>query len=157
MLKAGDKAPDFSLKTDKGETVSLNQFRGKSAVVVYFYPRDNTPGCTREACSFRDSIAQFQKAAVAVLGVSCDSVESHLKFKQSYGLPFLLLSDDDRKVSTAYGVYKEKNMYGRKVMGIERTTYVIDKQGKIAHVFNKVKVDGHVDQVLKVIESLRSH
>jgi peroxiredoxin Q/BCP len=154
MLQAGDKAPDFTLKTEKGENISLKQFRGKSPIVIYFYPRDNTPGCTQEACSFRDALPQFQKLAVPVLGVSCDSVESHLKFKQSYALNFPLLSDEDRSMSTAYGVYKEKNMYGKKVMGIERTTFVIGKDGRIACVFNKVKVEGHVEQVLEALKKL---
>lgn len=156
MLKAGDPAPDFVLKTEKGETVSLRQFRGKAPVVLYFYPRDHTPGCTREACSFRDAMDQFRQHGITVLGVSCDSVESHLRFKQSHALTFPLLSDEDRSVSTQYGVYKEKILYGRKVMGIERSTFLIDRDGKIAQIFAKVKVEGHVEKVLDVVKQTMS-
>jgi len=146
-LESGDKAPDFLLKSDGEEAVKLSSHRGKK-VVLYFYPKDDTPGCTAEACSFRDGFSEIQKKGAALFGVSVDSIESHKKFKEKYHLNFPLLSDPDKKVVTAYGVWKEKNMYGRKYMGIERTTFVIDENGKIKKVFPKVKVDGHFDEVL---------
>jgi peroxiredoxin Q/BCP len=147
MLKAGDRAPDFTALSDAGNTLSLNDFRGKK-VILYFYPKDNTPGCTQEACDFRDSIARFSKKDVVVLGVSPDSVESHTKFKAKFELPFPLLADEDHKIAEAYGAWGEKSMYGKKYMGIIRSTFVIDEKGKIAEVYEKVKVDGHVDQLL---------
>ena len=147
MLKAGDQAPDFKAATDGGETVSLKDFRGKK-VILYFYPKDNTPGCTQEACDFRDSIGRFKKKDVVVLGVSPDSIESHKKFKAKFELPFPLLADEDHKIAEAYGAWGEKSMYGKKFMGIIRSTFVIDEKGKIAEAFEKVKVDGHVDQLL---------
>jgi peroxiredoxin Q/BCP len=147
MLKAGDKAPDFQATRDDGEKVSLKDFRGKK-VILYFYPKDDTPGCTREACDFRDSIARFNKKDVVVLGVSPDSIESHKKFKSKFDLPFPLLADEDHKIAEAYGAWGEKSMYGRKFLGIIRSTFLIDEKGKIAEVFGKVKVDGHVDQLL---------
>ncbi|MFZ1081042.1 MAG: thioredoxin-dependent thiol peroxidase [Candidatus Kryptoniota bacterium] len=146
-LETGDKAPDFSLKNDSDETVKLSNYKGKK-VVLYFYPKDDTPGCTAEACSFRDGISEIQKKGAFIFGVSTDSVESHKKFKEKYHLNFPLLSDADKKVVNAYAVWKEKNMYGRKYMGIERTTFVIDETGKIKKVFPKVKVEGHYDEVL---------
>jgi peroxiredoxin Q/BCP len=150
-LKAGDKAPDFSLISDKGEKVNLKQFRGKR-VVVYFYPKDDTPGCTRESCDFRDSIETIDKAGAVVLGVSLDNQASHQKFIKKYGLPFTLLCDTEKAMSGAYGVYKEKSLYGRKYWGIERTTFIIGKDGRIEHVFRKVKVDGHRDEVLEALK-----
>ena len=147
MLRTGDKAPDFTATTDGGETVKLKDLRGKK-VVLYFYPKDNTPGCTQEACDFRDSIARFRRKGVVVLGVSPDSVGSHEKFKAKFDLPFALLADEDREIAEAYGVWREKSMYGRKYMGIVRSTFVIDEKGKIAKVHEKVKVKGHVDQLL---------
>ena len=146
-LKIGQKAPPFSLLDDKGQKVSLSDFKGKR-VVLYFYPKDDTPGCTKEACAFRDGIDEIRDSGAVVLGVSADSVESHKKFSTKYDLNFPLLSDVDKKVLHAYGVWKEKSLYGRKFMGIERTTYVIDEQGKIAHIFSKVKVDSHLEDVL---------
>ncbi len=146
-LQVGDKAPDFSLKSDKEETVKLSSYKGKK-VVIYFYPKDDTPGCTKEACSFRDGFSEIQRKGAIILGVSTDSVESHKKFKEKYHLNFQLLSDADKKVVNAYGVWKEKAMYGKKYMGIERTTFVIDENGKIKKVFPKVKVEGHYDEVL---------
>lgn len=146
-LQVGDKAPDFSLKSDKEETVKLSSYKGKK-VVIYFYPKDDTPGCTKEACSFRDGFSEIQKKGAIILGVSTDSVESHKKFKEKYHLNFQLLSDADKKVVNAYGVWKEKAMYGKKYMGIERTTFVMDENGKIKKVFPKVKVEGHYDEVL---------
>jgi len=147
MLKAGDKAPDFKAAADTGETVSLKDFRGKK-VILYFYPKDNTPGCTQEACDFRDAISRFKKKDVAVLGVSPDSIESHKKFKAKFDLPFPLLADAGHKIAEAYGAWGEKSMYGKKFMGIIRSTFLIDENGKIAEALEKVKVDGHVDQVL---------
>jgi thioredoxin-dependent peroxiredoxin len=147
MLKTGDKAPDFQALTDAGKKVSLKDFRGKR-VILYFYPKDNTPGCTQEACDFRDGMAQFNKKGVVVLGVSPDGVESHQKFKTKFELPFPLLVDEDHKIAEAYGAWGEKSMYGRKFMGIIRSTFLIDEKGKIAETFEKVKVGGHVDQLL---------
>ncbi len=146
-LEPGDKAPDFSLKNDSDEVVKLSSYKGKK-VVLYFYPKDDTPGCTAEACSFRDGISEIQKRGAVIFGVSTDSVESHKKFKEKYHLNFPLLSDADKKVVDAYAVWKEKNMYGKKYMGIERTTFVIDENGKIKKIFPKVKVEGHYDEVL---------
>lgn len=151
--KIGQKAPPFALLDDKGQKVSLSDFKGKK-VVLYFYPKDDTPGCTREACAFRDGIEELRDSGAVVLGVSADSVESHKKFITKYDLNFPLLSDVDKKVLQAYGVWKEKSLYGRKFMGIERTTFVIDEEGKIGHIFPKVKVDGHLDDVLGELELL---
>jgi thioredoxin-dependent peroxiredoxin len=146
MLAAGDKAPNFKLKDDEGNDVALSDFKGKT-VVLYFYPKDDTPGCTTEACGFRDQTTDFSKKNAVILGVSADSTESHAKFKKKYGLPFNLLSDPEKKTLESYGVWKEKSMYGRKYMGIERTTFVIGPDGKIKKVFPKVSVTGHVDAV----------
>jgi peroxiredoxin Q/BCP len=147
MLKIGDKAPDFKLVSDKGENVSLNDLKAKK-VILYSYPKDMTSGCTAEACDFRDNVKKFDKKNAVIIGVSADSVDLHKKFKDKYELPFMLLSDETKKVLKDYGVWKEKSMYGKKYMGIERTTYVIDEKGKIEKIFNKVKVDGHVDEIL---------
>jgi peroxiredoxin Q/BCP len=147
MLKAGDKAPEFSALTDSGEEVNLKDFRGKK-VVLYFYPKDDTPGCTQEACDFRDSIQQFQKKNVVVLGVSPDSVKSHEKFKAKFELSFPLLSDPDHAIAEAYGAWQEKSMYGKKYMGIQRSTFVIDEKGKVAEVYDKVKVSDHIADLL---------
>jgi peroxiredoxin Q/BCP len=149
-LKVGDRAPDFSLPTGDGEILSLKDLKGKK-VVLYFYPKDNTPGCTREACSFRDNWSVLKKKGAVVIGVSGDSVASHGKFAGKYELPFTLLSDEKREVLKKYGVWKEKSLYGKKFMGIERTTFVIDRDGIITHVFPKVKVEGHVDEVLAAL------
>ena len=150
MLKVGDKAPDFKAVTDGGETVSLKALKGKK-VVLYFYPKDSTPGCTTEACDFRDSYAKFDRANTVVLGVSPDSVKSHDKFKAKFDLPFPLLSDEDHAIAQGYGVWQEKSMYGRKYMGIVRSTFIIDEKGKIAEVYEKVKVKGHAAAVLEKI------
>lgn len=147
MLNEGDKAPDFKLKDDAGNDVSLKDFKGKS-VVLYFYPKDDTPGCTKEACDFRDNSKTYAKKNAVVLGVSADPVVSHEKFKKKFDLPFPLLSDPDKKMIQSYGVWKEKSMYGKKYMGIERTTFIIDPSGKIKKIFPKVSVTGHVDEVL---------
>ena len=145
-LNVGDKAPDFSLPTQSGHTVSLTSLKGKQ-VVLYFYPKDDTPGCTKEACGFRDSITSFKRANIVVLGVSMDDADSHQKFIRKYGLPFSLLCDENGTVSKAYGVYKKKNMYGKTYWGIERSTFIIDETGKLKAIFRKVKVDGHVGEV----------
>ena len=150
MLHAGDAAPAFALETAGGQTVRLADLQGKT-VVLYFYPKDDTPGCTKEACGFRDARAQFAKAGAVVLGVSGDSVASHERFAGKYGLTFPLLSDPGCAVAKAYGVYKQKSMYGRTYWGIERTTFLIDTRGRIAHIFPKVSVDGHVEAVLQAI------
>jgi peroxiredoxin Q/BCP len=150
-LKVGQKAPDFTVMDDKGEKVKLADLKGKK-VVLYFYPKDDTPGCTKEACAFRDGIDKIKKRGAVVLGVSADSVESHKKFKGKFDLNFPLLADPDKKMIEAYGVWKEKSMYGKKYMGIERTTFLIDETGKIAHIFPKVKVDQHYDEVLEALK-----
>ena len=149
MLKEGSKAPAFTLPDDEGKPVSLKDFKGKP-VVLFFYPKDDTPGCTQEACDFRDNYTKFQKRGIAVLGLSKDKPAGKKKFKEKYGFPYPLLADEDHAVLEAYGVWKEKNMYGKKVLGIERTTVVIDAEGKIKKVFPKVKIPGHVDEVLAV-------
>ena len=149
-LKVGQKAPEFRAPDDTGKIVALSDLRGKK-VVLYFYPKDDTPGCTKEACSFRDGIAQIKKKGAVVLGVSPDSVGSHQKFKEKFTLNFPLLADPDKRIVQAYGVWKEKSMYGKKYMGVERTTFVIDEEGRIARVFPKVQVDGHYDEVLAAL------
>ncbi len=149
-LEVGDQAPAFALQTAEGRTVALSEFRGNT-VVLYFYPKDDTPGCTKEACGFRDARASFARANAVVLGVSGDSPESHRRFRDKVRLPFPLLSDPDATVAKAYGVYKQKSLYGRSYWGIERTTFVIDGQGRIATIFPRVKVDGHIEAVLQAI------
>jgi peroxiredoxin Q/BCP len=152
MVKEGSKAPTFKLKNQNGETVSLGDYQGKR-VVLYFYPKDDTSGCTKEACSFRDVFPKFGKLNAEIFGVSADSVESHKKFAQKYKLPFTLLSDESKKMIEKYGVWKEKSMYGRKYMGIERTTFIIDENGIIKKIFPKVKVTEHDKEVLEVLNS----
>jgi peroxiredoxin Q/BCP len=147
----GKPAPDFSLPSTTGEPISLRQYKGKKTVVLYFYPKDETPGCTKEACGFRDLREDFEKAGAVILGVSTDPLESHLKFREKHHLPFDLLADEDASVSKAYGVYKQKNLYGKKYLGIERTTFIIDRTGRIAQIYPKVKVDGHVQDVLEFL------
>ncbi len=148
--QVGSQAPDFQLPDHSGKTVSLAQLSGKN-VVLYFYPKDDTSGCTKEACQFRDEHSALQKAGAVVLGVSPDSAASHLKFATKYNLPFTLLADVGHKIAEAYGVWGEKSLYGRKFMGITRTTFLIDPQGKVKHVWPKVKVDGHVNEVLAAL------
>ena len=150
MLNAGDKAPYFELPNQDGETVKLTDLKGKS-VVLYFYPKDDTSGCTKEACSFRDELSIFEGVNATIIGVSGDSVKSHRKFADKYNLNFTLLSDESKEMLEAYGVWKEKSMYGKKYMGIERTTFVIDPEGTIKKVFNKVKVEGHTEEVKKAL------
>ncbi|MET4804965.1 thioredoxin-dependent thiol peroxidase [Limibacillus sp. MBR-115] len=146
-LNVGDKAPDFTLPSDGGGSISLSGLKGKT-VVLYFYPKDDTPGCTKEACGFRDSLPDFTGIDAMVIGVSKDSVAKHDKFKAKYELPFPLVSDEDGSVCEAYGTWVEKSMYGRKYMGIDRATFLIDAEGKIASIWRKVKVPGHVEEVL---------
>ena len=153
MLKEGDKAPAFKLPSVEGGDVGLKDFAGKT-VVLYFYPKDDTPGCTREACAFRDSQAALKKAGAVVLGVSPDSVESHQKFRGKYKLNFPLLADADKSVAKKYGAWGEKVMYGKKVTGMIRSTFVIDRDGVVRKVFPRVRVDGHADKVLEVVSSL---
>ncbi len=147
MLTIGDRAPALTLKDDQGRAVSLSDFKGKT-VVLYFYPKDDTPGCTREACDFRDSYARFKAKGAVILGVSRDDAASHQRFKQKYELPFPLLADAEGAVTEAYGVWVKKSMYGRTYFGIERTTVVIDGTGTITEIIRKVKVDGHVQELL---------
>ena len=149
-LKVGQRAPDFSLQDDAGKTVRLSDFTGKT-LVLYFYPKDDTPGCTKESCAFRDGIAEIRAEGAEVFGVSVDSVDSHRKFKEKYRLNFSLLSDAEKTAVKAYGVWKEKSMYGRFFLGIERTTFVIDEAGRIAKIFPHVRVEGHVDEVLALV------
>ena len=151
MLKEGDAAPDFAVQDDNGKTARLKDFRGHP-LVVYFYPRADTPGCTIEACAFRDGITDFKKLKTPIVGVSPDTVEAQAKFKKKYDLNFPLLADADHKIAEDYGVWKEKNMYGKKSMGVERTTFIIDDKGKIKKIFSKVKVDGHADAVLVALK-----
>ena len=153
MLKEGDKAPDFKLPSDSGKIVSLKELKGKK-IILYFYPKDDTSGCTLQAKIFRDELAEFSKRGAVVLGVSKDSVDSHVKFKTKYGLNFSLLSDESGEVCEKYDVWKEKNMYGKTYMGIERTTFVIDENARIEKVFPKVKVEGHAAEVLKAAQAL---
>lgn len=148
MLEAGDKAPDFSGKDQDGNEVKLSDFTGKK-VVLYFYPKDDTPGCTKQACSLRDGFPNLTQNNIVVLGVSNDDEESHQKFIEKYDLPFTLIADTDKEIVNKYEVYGEKNMYGNKFMGIKRTTFLIDEQGKIKKIFKRVKVDEHADEVLK--------
>ncbi|MCI0390145.1 MAG: thioredoxin-dependent thiol peroxidase [Acidobacteria bacterium] len=152
-LKAGDKAPVFSLKNTEGKTVKLSDFKGKK-LVLYFYPKDMTPGCTKEACGFRDDHAQLKKRGVEVVGVSADDQNLHQKFTEKYSLPFTLLSDTDHSVMEKYGAWGEKNMYGKKIVGVLRSTFIIDEEGRVAHVFRKVKTDTHSQDVLKALDQL---
>ncbi len=152
MIQEGDLAPDFTLPASNGEQVTLSSYRGKSNVVLYFYPKDNTPGCTAESCDFRDHSNSFAELDTVILGVSLDAIDSHLKFINKYNLPFLLLSDTDAKISQAYGVYKEKNIFGNKKWGIERSTFIMDEEDQIAKIYRKVKVKGHVEEVLEFVK-----
>jgi peroxiredoxin Q/BCP len=149
-LKEGDHAPDISLDTDLGEHFDLASLKGKN-VVLYFYPKADTPGCTKEACEFRDTSQKFSKANTVIVGVSPDATKAQAKFKDKFDLPFTLLADVDHKAAEDYGVWKEKSMYGKKYMGVERTTFVIDPEGQIKKIFPKVQVDGHAEEVLAAI------
>lgn len=149
-LEVGKKAPLFTLPDSDGNKVALKDFLGEK-VVLYFYPKDNTSGCTKEACDFNSSLKSFEKIKTKVIGISKDSQKSHIKFRDKYDLNFTLLSDEEIKVIPKYGIWKEKSMYGRKYMGVERTTFIIDEKGKIEKIFPKVKVNGHVDEILKYL------
>ncbi|MBM3543196.1 MAG: thioredoxin-dependent thiol peroxidase [Alphaproteobacteria bacterium] len=151
-LAVGDEAPDFTLPTDGGGKISLKSLKGKS-VVLYFYPKDDTSGCTAEACAFRDATPDFSQVKAEIVGISRDSVASHDKFKKKYQLPFPLASDEDGKVCEAYGTWVEKSMYGRKYMGIERSTFLIDGNGMIRAIWRKVKVPGHAEDVLEAVKA----
>jgi len=153
MLKENSKAPDFTLKKQDGQSVTLSQFEG-TPVVLYFYPKDDTPGCTKEACSFRDGYSEYEKLGAKIIGVSPDSVESHEKFQSKYSLPFTLLADTDHKVSEAYGVWAKKKNFGREYFGIKRTTFLIDRDGMIAKVFEGVKPANHSDEVLTALKEI---
>jgi peroxiredoxin Q/BCP len=150
MLQKGDPAPDFTLPSDEGDDVTLSSFRGRR-VVLYFYPKDDTPGCTVQACDFRDVAPRFEGVDAVVLGVSPDSAASHRKFRDKYGLNFPLLADEDRAVADAYGVWKKKKLYGRTFLGIERSTFLIDEEGRIAEVWRKVKPKGHADMLSELL------
>ncbi len=152
-LEPGDKAPAFTLKATDGSKVKLTELKG-SPVVVYFYPKDDTPGCTKEACAFRDRSSELEELGAKVFGVSPDDVESHQKFTDKFDLNFPLLADVGHKVAEKYGAWREKNMYGKKSMGIQRSTFLIDSQGKIAKVWKRVKVDGHDEQVITALKEL---
>lgn len=154
-IEAGEKAPDFTLSADGGRKFKLSALRG-GPVVLYFYPKDDTPGCTREACSFRDRSGELKKLGATILGVSGDSVESHVKFREKFQLNFPLLADEDHKVAEKYGAWREKNMYGKKSMGIQRSTFLIDPQGRVAKVWKAVQVDGHDEQVIEALKALRA-
>lgn len=152
MIKEGNKAPDFSAPDQNGKKVKLSSFKGKKNVVLYFYPKDMTPGCTTEACDFRDQSKKFKNTEI--IGVSIDSPERHQKFIEKYDLPFTLISDVDQKVVNKFGVWQEKKLYGRKFMGIVRSTFIIDKSGVVRKIFPKVKVKGHVDEVREALKEL---
>jgi peroxiredoxin Q/BCP len=155
MSEIGQPAPDFSLESDSGETISLESLRGRP-VVVYFYPKDDTPGCTRQACAIRDNWAEFGRLGATVIGVSPQSAESHRKFKQKYSLPFPLLADTDHAMAEAYGVWVEKKNYGRTYMGISRSSFVIDADGRLAAAKRNVKADAHLDWALAEVKKLLS-
>jgi peroxiredoxin Q/BCP len=153
-LKENDKAPDFHLPSTSGKNISLKDFAGKKNVVLYFYPKDDTPGCTVEACGLRDQIKGIEKLDAVVLGVSPDSVKSHDKFVQKFNLPFDLVSDEEKNLCNDYGVWIEKSMYGRKYMGVNRATFIIDKKGRIAKIFPKVTPKGHEQEVIDALKTL---
>lgn len=150
MIEAGQKAPDFELRDQNGNTVRLSDFKGRK-VVLYFYPKDNTPGCTRQACAFAGLYGEFQKRDVAVIGVSRDSVESHVKFAEKYGLSFTLASDPELVAIKAYGVWQEKKLYGKVSFGVVRTTFIIDEQGNVERVMPKVKPDTNASEILSIL------
>jgi thioredoxin-dependent peroxiredoxin len=150
MVEEGKPAPDFELQSDTGDTVRLSDFRGKP-VVVYFYPKDDTPGCTTQACGIRDNYEAFGERGAVVLGISPDDESSHVKFKEKYGLPFRLLADPTHEVAEAYGVWGERKLYGKTYMGVERSTFLIDPDGNVSDVMRRVKPDTHVDQVLAAL------
>jgi peroxiredoxin Q/BCP len=150
MIEEGKPAPDFELSTDSGETVRLSELRGKP-VILYFYPKDDTPGCTTQACGIRDAWSEFKKSGAVVLGVSPDDESSHAKFRDKYSLPFTLLADTDHKLTEQYGFWVEKKNYGKTYMGVERSTVVIDAEGNVAKIFRRVKPEAHANQVLTAL------
>ena len=152
MVKEGNKAPDFSGKNQDGKSVKLSSFKTKKNVVLYFYPKDMTPGCTTEACDFRDQFKKFKNTVI--LGVSTDPPERHQRFIDKYGLPFELIADENKKVANKYGVWQEKKLYGKTFMGIVRSTFIIDKKGVVRKIFQKVKVKGHVGEVLEILKEI---
>jgi len=154
-IKEGDKLPRFSLPADDGSVVSTDSLKGKQTI-LYFYPKDDTTGCTKEACDFRDAFPRFRGTDARIIGVSPDSVESHKKFKKKYELPFQLLADEKHELADAFGVWKEKSMYGRKFMGIERTTVIVDADGRVARIFPRVSVPGHVAEVEEALRETGS-
>lgn len=154
MLKEGYKAPDFSVLDDRGNPFKLSENLGKKKLVLFFYPKADTPGCTKEACAFRDASKKIEAKGATVIGISMDTVEKQAKFRDKYDLNLPLLSDAKKQIVSAYGVYKEKNMYGKKVMGIERTTFLIGKDGIVKKIFPKVKVDGHIEEVLEALTAV---
>lgn len=154
MIKEGSKAPDFKAAASNGQTIALENLKGKN-VVLYFYPKDDTPGCTIEACGFRDTTKDIEKLGAMVLGVSPDSLKSHQKFVDKFKLPFILLADEDKKIVQDYGVWGQKSFMGRQYMGVNRTTFIIDKTGKVARVFEKVKPQGHNQEVIEALKSLK--
>jgi len=153
-LTTGKKAPAFTLPTDGDKKISLSGLKGKK-IVLYFYPKDDTSGCTQESCDFRDNLTAFKRLGATVVGISRDTVAKHDKFKKKYDLNFPLASDEDCKICDKYGVWVEKSMYGKKYMGIQRSTFLIDEQGRIKHIWRKVKVTGHVDDVLKTLKEIK--
>ena len=152
MVKEGNKAPDFSGKNQEGQLVKLSSFKGKKKIILYFYPKDMTPGCTTEACDFRDQYKKFKNTTI--LGVSIDPPERHQKFIEKYSLPFDLIADENKKIAEKYGVWQEKKLYGKTFMGIIRSTFIIDKDGVIKKIFTKVKVKGHVEEVLQFLNKI---
>jgi thioredoxin-dependent peroxiredoxin len=155
MISEGDQLPKFSLEADDGTTVTRDSLAGKN-VVLFFYPKDNTTGCTQEACDFRDAFPRFGKIDAVVIGVSPDSLESHRKFKKKFQLPYLLLADEKHELADNFGIWKEKSMYGRKYMGFERTTVIVDRKGRVARIFPKVKIPGHIQEVEKTVRGLHN-
>ncbi len=153
QLEVGQQSPEFSADASNGSTLSLTDFRGRW-VILYFYPKDDTPGCTKQACAFRDNQARLTGMNAVVVGCSPDDLRAHDKFISKYDLPFILVSDPDRRIATAYGVWKEKNMYGKQIMGIERTTFLIDPSGEIAKIWKRVKVDRHIDEIIDELQMI---
>lgn len=153
MINEGDRSPEFSLQADDNSVVTRDSLKGKKAI-LFFYPKDDTSGCTKEACAFRDAFPEFGKIDATVLGVSPDNIDSHRKFKKKYDLPYKLLVDENHRLADAFGVWKEKSLYGRKYMGIERTTIILDKNGRVARIFPKVKVPGHVEEVERAVREM---
>jgi thioredoxin-dependent peroxiredoxin len=154
MIKIGNKAPDFSAKDQLGKTIKLSDLEGNN-IIIYFYPKDDTPGCTIEACEFRDAFPLFEKSRATVIGISADDERSHKRFTDKYSLPFQLLVDADKSISKRYGVWKKKSFMGRKYLGIERTTFIINRKGKVVHIFNKVNPKGHAKEVNEIIKKLK--